>query len=114
MKIVTWNANSIKFKLNEFKQFLYNGNYDIAGISETKTDKKYKIKIPGYKVYLNSQNNKGGGVAIAVKDGIRHDLLKTDNINNLEIIGIMLTSGLEKLCVIQSYLPPNLKLFAMI
>lgn len=100
----------MKFKLNEFKEFLYSGNYDIAGISETKTDINYKIKIPGYKVYLKSRNNQGGGVAVAVKNNIRHDLLNFFNLKNIEAIGITLNSGSKRLCVVQTYLPPNVNL----
>lgn len=72
LKIVTWNANSIKSKLHEFQSFLYANDYDIVGICETKTDENFKLKISGYKSYLKSRNNRGGGVAILVKQNIDH------------------------------------------
>lgn len=76
INLVTWNANSIRGRLKEFKYFLYKNNYDIVGICETKTDKKFSLKLPGYQVYLNSRNSFGGGVLIAIKENIAHSFYK--------------------------------------
>lgn len=107
LKIVTWNCNSIDLKLKEFKNFLYSNAYDIAGICETKTDVKYKLKIPGYKVYLRSRNRHGGGVAIAVKSNIEHSFFKADVIGSTEFIGIKIRSKFSNLVIGQVYKPPD-------
>lgn len=106
LRIVTWNANSIKAKLKEFKHFLYVNNYDVAGICETKTDVKYKLKIPGYKVYLRSRNNRGGGVAILVKQNIEHDYFEL-KLKNIEFVGVKIFSQRSNLIIGQVYKPPN-------
>ena len=94
-------------KLKEFKHFLYSNKYDIAGICETKTDVNYKLKIPGYKVYLNSRNSRGGGVAIAVKSNIEHSFYKSELYGSIEFIGVRLTSSTSDLVIGQVYKPPN-------
>lgn len=108
--MVTWNANSIKNKLKEFKNFLFQNDYDIAGVCETKTDKNFTLKIPGYKVYLNSRNNHGGGVLIAVKENIVHNVYKVNDLENIEFVGIKITSHSSDLIIGQAYKPPNKKL----
>ena len=107
IKVVTWNANFIKDKINEFRYFLYKKSYDIAGICETKTDKKFKLKIPGYKVYLQSRDNRGGGVAIIIKENIEHDFFKLKSTCNLEAIAIKVYAHRESLTIVQVYKPPN-------
>lgn len=107
IKVVTWNANSIKDKINEFKYFLYKNNYDIAGICETKTDKKFKLKIPGYKVYLQSRDSRGGGVALIVKESIEHHFFKLKVTNNIEAVAIKMFSNRKILTIVQVYKPPN-------
>lgn len=112
LKIVTWNANSIKNKLKEFKNFLYENDYDIAGICETKTDKNYKMNIPGYKVYINSRNNRGGGVAIVIKQNIDHTYYKKISKGNLEFIGVRIATNSSNLVIGQVYKPPKKHLVA--
>lgn len=107
VKVVTWNSNSIKDKLNELKLFLYENNVDIAGICETKTDLKFKLKIPDYKAYLHSRDSRGGSVAIFVKQNIGHCFLKLNVTLNLEAIAVKLTTRRETVTVVQVYKPPN-------
>lgn len=83
MKIVTWNSNSIISKFKEFKNFLYSNNYDIAGICKTKTDTNTKLKIPGYDIYMNSRNKRGGGVAIVVR---------STSLNNTVVLNLSVSS----------------------
>lgn len=109
LKIVTWNANSIRQKIKEFKNFLYTNNYDVAGVCETKTDGKFKLKIPGYKSYLRSRDNRGGGVAIFVKHNIKHEVVNLE-LTNVEFEGVKIFSETSKLIIGQVYKSPNKKL----
>ena len=65
------------------------------------------MKIPGYKVYLNSRNRRGGGVAIAVKSNIEHSFYKSELYSNIEFVSVKLTSGTSDLIVGQVYKPPS-------
>lgn len=105
-----WNANSIKFKLGELIQFISDKNYDIIGISETKTDGKYTLKIPGYKVYTCHRNNRGGGVALAVKTNIVHTPIYISLNGSLEHVEIQIKAKNSNIIFCQVYLPPNKKL----
>ena len=110
LKVVTWNANSIKNKLNELKDFLYINKYDIVGICETKIDDKFVLKIPGYTVYNCNGNKFGGGVAIAVADNFEHMPVKFNKIKGIELVGVVITSNSLPLYICQAYIPPNIKL----
>lgn len=106
IKIVTWNANSVKSKVHELVHFIQNHKYDIVGICETKVDDKYKINIPGYSVYRNDRNSRGGGVAIAVKDNIQHVEVILEENSSIESVGILIKNRDTDLFVVESYIPP--------
>ena len=110
LKVVTWNANSIRHKLNEFKDFLYTNNYDIAGICETKIDDKFNLDIPSYVIYKRNRNNRGGDVAIAVKKDIRHSNYNVILNSDIELAGIKVHTNNSELIICQIYIPPNDKL----
>ena len=111
LKIVTWNANSVQFKLNELKYVLFKLKIDIIGISETKLDPKKSLKIPGYSVLRHDRNEKGGGVALIIKNSIRHDQILLPVSENFETIGINLKNSLgETITIIQVYVPPSKKI----
>lgn len=92
---------------------MYKNNYDVAGICETKTDKKFSLKLPGYKVYINSRNNYGGGVLIAIKENIAHSIHKVSLSDNIEFVGIKIPSSTSNLIIGQVYKPPNKKLLTL-
>ena len=48
---ITWNANSLKNKVQELKHFLISNNVDIACISETNLDNSIHIKVRNYLAY---------------------------------------------------------------
>lgn len=106
--MVTWNANSIKLKLKELLNFISKNNYDIVGICETKIDDNVKIKIPGYKVYTVNRNNRGGGVAIIIRNNIGHAYFDHNiEIGKIEMVGVEIFSNSSSLFICQVYKPPN-------
>lgn len=107
---MTWNANSIKFKLNELKFVLCHYNIDVIGISETKLDCKQTLIIPGYFVYRQDRNSQGGGVAVIVRKTIQHNFLPIMNLEFFEAVGIKLKVGQAFINVIQAYIPPKNKI----
>lgn len=107
LNIVTWNANSIIPKLDEFKNFLYANKYDIVGVCETKTDESCNIRIPGYKSYIQNRDRRGGCVAIFVRENIDHSFYKLEGSKNVEFVGVRLTSNANDLYIGQVYKPPN-------
>ena len=92
--------------MKEFKSFLFVNNYGV-GLRETKLDVKYKLKISGYKVYLNSRNSRGGGVAIAIKQNIEHCFYKAERYGDIEFVGVKISLNVSVLNIGQVYKPPN-------
>ncbi len=68
LKIVSWNVNAARTKLEKqvVQSFLI--NYDIIRINETKTS--LPLSIPGYKYYksLHVQEAHRGGTAVFIKN----------------------------------------------
>ena len=76
INILTWNANSIKNKINELEFVLNQTNIDIVGICETKINKEFKLKARNYKIYRTDRNSLGGGVVLFVnKSSNRKDFI---------------------------------------
>ena len=109
LKIMNWNANSIKNKLDELKYFIQVNDYDIIGINESKLDNKFKFNIQGYKLYRSDRNSKGGGVAIIIKKNLKH-YLKPIKFNNFESISLSVETKLGDILVISIYIPPLQKI----
>ena len=58
LKILTWNCNSIKEKINELKVEIINKKYDIIGLCETRIDSKYNLHVNNFNVYRFDRNNR--------------------------------------------------------
>lgn len=106
MKLATWNANSLKGKLTEFKHFVINHDLDIVGVCETKFCNRNKFHIPGFKTYRLDRNSRGGGVIISVKNKIDHEKIILHN-NNLEAVGVKITNKNKCIKIFQIYIPPK-------
>ena len=107
VNILTWNANSIKEKIDELKIAISNNYYDIVGISEARIDDKYKISTTGYKVYRSDRNSKGGGVALLVNNKIKHTHCILPRLQNIESVGIEVEFDKFKVVIVQVYVPQN-------
>lgn len=99
LRIIFWNAKSISNKIIELEYFLNQNKIDIICISETWLKQYQNISIQNYTVYrkdrsitslANNNRNVGGGVAIAVRNGISHNLLPDIETEVIETIGIEL------------------------
>lgn len=102
LKVVTWNANSIKSKIPEFSNFITQNDYDIAGICETKLDKSSNLNFSGFKTYCCNRNSRGGGVAIIVKNNIKHSVLKFNLSSKIEAVGIKTITNSTQLIICQT------------
>src|SRR5687768_4862264 len=92
--IAYWNAQSVSPKIDEITFFLNSYNIDICLISETWLNNT-SLSIQNFRVYqrdrpcpsMNS-GHAGVGVAIAIRDKIKHCQLAYINTTNIETIGI--------------------------
>lgn len=91
IKITIWNARGARNKIEELFQFLRDEDVDICAISETKLSTNVLIRSnPNYIFIRNDRDSTipGGGVAFAIRRGIRYEILplfKTKVIETLTI-----------------------------
>lgn len=107
IKMMTWNCCTIKDKLLELKEHIYQNDIDVIGLNETRLNPDHKLKIRGYKVYRNDRNSCGGGVAILIKNKIKHSQLHTPTLDTLEAISIQIETTVGNITTTAVYNPPN-------
>ena len=100
LSIICFNIRSFHANIDEFLGFLTNcdHNFDVIVLTETwAKDETHKLcHIKGYHAIHNFRAEKrGGGVAIFIKDGIRHEIIEDLNIsnNNIECLGVNIYSS---------------------
>ena len=97
IQIVQWNARSLtsdrRSKLPELYNFLENfeNKPEVVCLQETWVTKRHnQLMLKGYSppaIFRREKDQQGGGVAIFVKSGIDHKILKLPN-SNLETVGM--------------------------
>ena len=104
---MTWNANSIFRKKQEFFDFLLGNEIDIALINETHLDNTKSFSHPNYTTHRLDRPGERtkGGVAILVHINLPHKLLSSYKTKNLECIGITINSASGPMDFISAYRP---------
>src|SRR5206468_8478145 len=110
MKIIQWNALSIRKHSNEMQQFLrsFNTPPDIICISETYLKPPQTYTLSDYEILRKDRDGdfQGGGVAILIKTGINFKNINL-KFNKIEGIAIeIFTNNNNKLTVVNVYDPP--------
>ena len=94
LNIISWNANSVKGKMGELKEFLYEAEVDILLIQETFLKPTDPLKVPNYNIYRNDRlTGRGGGTAVIIKRNIEHHRLETPPITGMEATVIEARTG---------------------
>lgn len=89
LSIIYWNAQCIRNKISESFLYFNTEQIDIVIFSETWLKPTHIISTPNYDLYRNDRIGKiGGGVAIAIRKGIKHSLLTDINTSIIETIGV--------------------------
>lgn len=105
-KIMTWNAQSIYKKKQEFFNFLINDDIDIALITETCLSNNLSLSHHLFKVYrLDRVDSRGGGVAILIRRTISHELLPCPGTKVIEAISIRVFLNNRNFVVTCAYFP---------
>jgi len=107
LRVVTWNANSIYHKKDEFFDFLLENVIDIALINETHLKRDLSFSHPEFKSYRLDREGQlsKGGVAILVRHNISHYLLPSYHTKILECIGVSINSTSGPIHFISAYRP---------
>lgn len=108
LKLMYWNARSIRNKIIEFYDFLSSNDIHVACLSETHLKPEHHLHShPDYAMYrLDRVGRDCGGVAIVVRRGISHKLLPDLSMKLLETIGIeVILQNNSKIKIYSTYLP---------
>lgn len=109
LRIVTWNANGLLNRKQEFEIFMNTQNVDICLISETHFTNHSYLKIKGYEVYHTShpENQAKGGSAVVIKKSIDHFEEQHLQYNMVQLTMVSIKSTKQKLIVGALYCPPK-------
>lgn len=83
--------------------FFYNNKIDIVAVSETKLDQSTTIRCPGYLIYRADQSRRGEGVAIHLRDTIRHNAILRISLRTLQVVGIELETEYDSDTLLSVY-----------
>ena len=106
LKIGHWNCNSISTKKLLFNKFLHDNYFDIFCLNETKCKPDEKLSFVNYNSIQKNRNNRGGGVAILIKNHIPFNQISNFDQLNLELIAIQIKTLNQSVNIICLYNPP--------
>lgn len=117
LKILSWNCQSIKNKIPEFRRHLESNIYHIVLLQETwltdRSEPEY-LKIKNYSWLRNDReatsNHPHGGVAILVHDSLSYKRVKFCSLNNFEAIFIQIIIDSRTVTIGSVYSPSTLKI----
>ena len=107
VKVLNWNARSLKGKEDELFNFLSVHNVHIAIITETYLKPGLSIKRdPNYFIYRNDRLDSAcGGVAIVINRRIKHKLFSSFETKVFETLGVSVETNFGQFSFIAAYLP---------
>lgn len=105
--IVSWNAQGISnsSKQYELNKFLNESHADVICLQETFLNHHNSFYVNNYTVYRRDRDAHGGGVAILLKDNIRHKPLNVPELNSVEFIAIEIKIRGSPLIIASAYSP---------
>ncbi|XP_059819321.1 uncharacterized protein LOC132390792 [Hypanus sabinus] len=111
LKTLYLNARSVRNKADEFEAQVRMGNYDVAGITETrlKGDQTWEMNVQEYTCYRRDRNvGRGGGVALLVRNEIQSFARGDIGSGEVESVWIELRNSKDKRTQMGVvYRPPN-------
>lgn len=106
IRILNWNARSIRAKKLEFGTFLKDYNIDVGLITETHLTPKDAFSIQDYStIRMDRISSAGGGVAIVVKNGVSFSVIPHLNTTVIESLGVEVATSTGAVRVIVVYCP---------
>lgn len=107
IKVCSWNANGLRPKLGELKEFINRLNIDIMLLNETKLEENNSIKIKNFQIIRRDRTANRGGVAIIISDKIGYKLCPLNHQISVECICIKL---LGNIYLVAAYNEPRNKI----
>jgi exonuclease III len=109
VKIMQWNINGLFAKFGEFKNHLNQYPYDFLCLQETRVKTTKDIRIYGYTIERkdrpNNSAHSGGGLVIAIKNGISYTNI--DIKDDHDTMAIKFYNKNTPYILINTYIPPH-------
>lgn len=106
LKILYWNARSVQNKIHQIFDYLIDNGIDVALFQETRLKPKHSFSHSNFRCYrLDRLDQIGGGVAIAVRNTIRHSLLSSFSTRIIDCIGVSVETTSGAINLISPYFP---------
>ncbi|GFV73697.1 probable RNA-directed DNA polymerase from transposon X-element [Trichonephila clavipes] len=116
LSIYSWNADGVRSRIVEIRDFIDKHAPDLFLIQETHLRPEHSFKIPNYSCYRNDRTHPApgrGGTAILIKNCISHYHVPTPpQVTGVEATLIMLTPiDHEPIIIGSTYIPPSYQNF---
>lgn len=106
LKILNWNAHSVRVKKIELMDFIRSHEIDICILTETYLSPSVSFSVPDFStIRLDRTQSRGGGVAILVKKGIKFFILPHPNTSVIESLAIEVETSSGNLRIYAVYCP---------
>lgn len=108
MTVMLVNCRSVCNKIEKFRTLLEVHRPELVVAVETWLDDGYsenELSVDGYVLHRRDRNKHGGGIMVAVKNGVRGTVMWIDE--ETEMMGMKISVGLESFHFIAVYRPPN-------
>ncbi|GFW58917.1 nucleic-acid-binding protein from transposon X-element [Trichonephila clavipes] len=107
LTLVSWNANGIRTRVEEFREFISEWNPDVINLQETHLQPCHHLAFPNYNIYRTDRTCRGGGTAILIKRSIPHHEIVINN-QSFETTAIKIErTNLQPITVISAYRSPR-------
>ncbi|CAB3222377.1 unnamed protein product [Arctia plantaginis] len=111
LRVVHWNADSLKGKVGLLRLFLKEQRVDVMLISETYLKSKLQLRIPGYFVYRQDEVTPQGeayrGLAVLVKRTLVHQAVEPKRLDTLYALGVDIQVGGGEMRLYAAYRAPS-------
>ncbi|GFS95018.1 putative RNA-directed DNA polymerase from transposon X-element [Trichonephila clavipes] len=105
--VISWNANGIRSRIEEFRSYIADWNPDIVNLQETHLQPCHSFIFSDYSIYRTDRTFRGGGTAIMIKRSIPHHQIFINN-NSLENTAIkLIRQNDQPVTIVSAYRPPR-------
>ncbi|GFS66752.1 putative RNA-directed DNA polymerase from transposon X-element [Trichonephila clavipes] len=106
LTVISWNANGIRSRIEEFRSFITDWNPDIVNLQETHLQPCHSFIFLDYSIYRTDRTYRGEGIAIMIKRSIPHHQIVITN--SFETTAIKLIGQDDQpVTIVSAYCPPR-------
>ncbi|VVC92580.1 unnamed protein product [Leptidea sinapis] len=117
LKIIYWNASTLRGKARRVNAFLQDHRADILLVSETHLRPSDIFKIPNYHIYRKDEVSPSGqvyrGLAVLVQRRVIHQLIPVTEYGTFQALGILINVAGKIMRIHSIYRPPGTSLDKM-